>query len=84
MDAPGTGAAPTAAGRSPAATSAPPRSARCAVNAPLEADNSDAVRCRVRKPHRPSELEPLKRGRRVDDPRYRLGLPGTFDLGQAP
>ncbi|GGU11341.1 hypothetical protein GCM10010244_42050 [Streptomyces coeruleorubidus] len=53
-------------------------SARHAVNALLEADNSDAERCRVRELYRPPELEPL---RRVDELRYRLGLPNTFDLG---
>ena len=53
-------------------------SARHAVNALLEADNSDAERCRVWELYRPPELEPLKR---VDELRYRLGLPNTFDLG---
>jgi uncharacterized protein with NAD-binding domain and iron-sulfur cluster len=53
-------------------------SARHAVNALLEADNSDAERCRVWELYRPPELEPLKR---VDELRYRLGLPNTFDVG---
>ncbi|MEU6349842.1 FAD-dependent oxidoreductase [Streptomyces sp. NPDC047072] len=53
-------------------------SARLAVNALLEADNSDAERCRVWELYRPPEMEPLKR---VDEVRYRLGLPNTFDLG---
>ncbi|MFH8500235.1 hydroxysqualene dehydroxylase [Streptomyces coeruleorubidus] len=53
-------------------------SARHAVNALLEADNSDAERCRVWELYRPPELEPLKR---VDELRYRLELPNTFDLG---
>jgi hypothetical protein len=56
-------------------------SARHAVNALLEADNSDAERCRAWEPYRMPELEPLKR---VDELRYRLGLPNAFDLGQAP
>ncbi|MGW1810119.1 hydroxysqualene dehydroxylase [Streptomyces sp. NPDC002078] len=53
-------------------------SARRAVNALLDADNSGAERCRVWQLFRPPELEPLKR---VDEARYRLGLPNTFDLG---
>jgi uncharacterized protein with NAD-binding domain and iron-sulfur cluster len=53
-------------------------SARRAVNALLDADNSDAERCRLWGLFRPPELEPLKR---VDELRYRLGLPNTFDLG---
>ncbi|WDV53745.1 FAD-dependent oxidoreductase [Streptomyces coeruleorubidus] len=53
-------------------------SARHAVNALLDADDSDAERCRVQELYRPPELEPLKR---VDELRYRLGLPNTFDLG---
>ncbi|GAA3298352.1 hypothetical protein GCM10020295_33620 [Streptomyces cinereospinus] len=53
-------------------------SARLAVNALLDADRSDAERCRVWELYRPPELEPLKR---VDALRYRLGLPNTFDLG---
>ncbi|MFJ5839915.1 FAD-dependent oxidoreductase [Streptomyces shenzhenensis] len=53
-------------------------SARRAVNALLDADNSDAERCRLRELFRPPELEPLKR---LDEVRYRLGLPNTFDLG---
>ncbi|GGW91883.1 phytoene dehydrogenase [Streptomyces lomondensis] len=53
-------------------------SARLAVNALLDADDSDIERCRVWELYRPPELEPLKR---VDDLRYRLGLPNTFDVG---
>ncbi|WP_409000189.1 hydroxysqualene dehydroxylase, partial [Streptomyces ipomoeae] len=53
-------------------------SARLAVNALLDADNSDAERCEIKELYRPPELEPLKR---VDETRYRLGLPNTFDLG---
>ncbi|MFB7999128.1 FAD-dependent oxidoreductase [Streptomyces sp. NPDC056002] len=53
-------------------------SARRAVNALLDQDNSDAERCRIWELYRPPELEPLKR---VDEARYRLGLPNTFDLG---
>jgi uncharacterized protein with NAD-binding domain and iron-sulfur cluster len=53
-------------------------SARRAVNALLDADNSDAERCRVQELYRPPEMEPLKR---IDEVRYRLGLPNTFDLG---
>ncbi|MFJ4471954.1 FAD-dependent oxidoreductase [Streptomyces sp. NPDC089424] len=53
-------------------------SARRAVNALLEADNSPQERCLVRELYRPPELEPLKR---VDALRHRLGLPNTFDLG---
>ncbi|MDN3024776.1 FAD-dependent oxidoreductase [Streptomyces sp. S.PB5] len=53
-------------------------SARLAVNALLDADNSDAERCEIRELFRPPELEPLKR---IDEVRYRLGLPNTFDLG---
>ncbi|MBC2907281.1 hydroxysqualene dehydroxylase [Streptomyces cupreus] len=52
--------------------------ARTAVNALLEADNSDAERCMIVGLYRPPELEPLKR---IDEARYRLGLPNTFDLG---
>ncbi|WP_367321435.1 FAD-dependent oxidoreductase [Streptomyces sp. HUAS ZL42] len=53
-------------------------SARQAVNALLDADNSDSERCRIRELYRPPEMEPLKR---TDEVRYRLGLPNTFDLG---
>ncbi|MFD7435844.1 FAD-dependent oxidoreductase [Streptomyces sp. NPDC059861] len=53
-------------------------SARLAVNALLEADNSRAERCPVWGLYRPPELEPLKR---VDALRHRLGLRNTFDLG---
>ncbi|MGW0735179.1 hydroxysqualene dehydroxylase [Streptomyces sp. NPDC002851] len=53
-------------------------SARRAVNALLDADGSDAERCHIWELYRPPELEPLKR---VDEARYRLGLPNTFDLG---
>ncbi|MFB7292081.1 hydroxysqualene dehydroxylase [Actinacidiphila glaucinigra] len=53
-------------------------SARRAVNALLDADGSDADRCRVVPLYRPPEMEALKK---VDELRYRLGLPNTFDLG---
>lgn len=53
-------------------------SARLAVNALLDADDSDAERCEIWELFRPPEMEPLKR---VDEVRYRLGLPNTFDLG---
>ncbi|MGW1004909.1 hydroxysqualene dehydroxylase [Streptomyces sp. NPDC002520] len=53
-------------------------SARRAVNALLDADDSGAERCQVLELFRPPEMEPLKR---VDELRYRLGLPNTFDLG---
>ncbi|MGP3924703.1 hydroxysqualene dehydroxylase [Streptomyces sp. 8N616] len=53
-------------------------SARLAVNALLDADASDAERCRIWPLYQPPEMEPLKR---VDEVRYRLGLPNTFDLG---
>ncbi len=53
-------------------------SARRAVNALLDRDGSSAARCQIRELYRPPELEPLKR---IDEVRYRLGLPNTFDLG---
>jgi uncharacterized protein with NAD-binding domain and iron-sulfur cluster len=53
-------------------------SARRAVNALLDADNSGAERCHIWELFRPPEMEPLKR---VDEVRYQLGLPNTFDLG---
>ncbi|MFI7410991.1 FAD-dependent oxidoreductase [Streptomyces sp. NPDC049627] len=53
-------------------------SARLAVNALLDADNSGADRCEIWELYRPPELESLKR---VDEVRYKLGLPNTFDLG---
>ncbi|MEV6942323.1 FAD-dependent oxidoreductase [Streptomyces sp. NPDC051172] len=53
-------------------------SARRAVNALLDADNSDAEPCEIWELYRPPELEPLKR---ADELRYKLGLPNTFDLG---
>ncbi|MFF7094432.1 FAD-dependent oxidoreductase [Streptomyces rubradiris] len=53
-------------------------SARRAVNALLDQDGSAAGRCRIWELYRPPELESLKR---VDEVRYRLGLPNTFDLG---
>ncbi|MFE5736166.1 hydroxysqualene dehydroxylase [Streptomyces celluloflavus] len=53
-------------------------SARRAVNALLDADNSGSERCHIWELYRPPEMEPLKR---VDEVRYRLGLPNTFDLG---
>ncbi|WP_244206767.1 hypothetical protein [Streptomyces swartbergensis] len=65
----------------PASMEGANESARHAVNVLPEWGNSDAERCRVRELRRPRELEPLKR---VDELRYRPGLPSTFDLGQAP
>jgi hypothetical protein len=53
-------------------------SARRAVNALLDADGSAADRCQVQLLYRAPELEPLKA---IDEARYRLGLPNTFDLG---
>jgi hypothetical protein len=53
-------------------------SARRAVNALLDADGSNAERCRIQPLYRPPEMEPLKQ---VDEVRYQLGLPNTFDLG---
>ena len=53
-------------------------SARQAVNALLDTDGSAAERCEIQELYRPPEMEPLKR---VDEVRYRLGLPNTFDLG---
>ncbi|MET7762755.1 FAD-dependent oxidoreductase [Streptomyces sp. NPDC005393] len=53
-------------------------SARRAVNALLDAEGSPARRCQVWMLYQPPELE-LLRG--VDETRYRLGLPNTFDLG---
>ncbi|WP_377273843.1 FAD-dependent oxidoreductase [Peterkaempfera sp. SMS 1(5)a] len=53
-------------------------SARRAVNALLDADGSGAERCHIWELFRPPEMEPLKL---VDEVRYRLGLPNTFDLG---
>ncbi|MEU7106409.1 FAD-dependent oxidoreductase [Streptomyces sp. NPDC046215] len=53
-------------------------SARRAVNALLEADGSDAPRCRVWPLYRPPELEPLHQ---QDEARYRAGRPNVFDLG---
>ncbi|MFG2882120.1 hypothetical protein ACGFYV_07310 [Streptomyces sp. NPDC048297] len=53
-------------------------SARRAVNALLDTDNSGAGRCQVLELFRLPEMEPLKR---VNELRYRLGLPNTFDLG---
>lgn len=53
-------------------------SARRAVNALLDADGSTAERCPIWLLFRAPELEPLKL---VDEARYRLGLPNTFDLG---
>ncbi len=52
-------------------------SARRAVNALLDADNSGAERCHIWELFRPPEMEP----QRVDEVRYQLGLPNTFDLG---
>jgi uncharacterized protein with NAD-binding domain and iron-sulfur cluster len=52
--------------------------ARRAVNALLEADGSTSEPCRVWTLYRSPEMEPLKL---VDEVRYGLGLPNTFDLG---
>jgi uncharacterized protein with NAD-binding domain and iron-sulfur cluster len=52
-------------------------SARRAVNALLDADGSTAERCRIWSLYRSPEMEPLKR---VDEVRYQLGLPNTFDV----
>lgn len=52
--------------------------ARHAVNALLDADASAAARCTTWSHYQPPELEPLKR---IDEARFRLGLPNTFDLG---
>jgi uncharacterized protein with NAD-binding domain and iron-sulfur cluster len=53
-------------------------SARRAVNALLDAEGSTARRCTVWTLYRPPELEAFKQ---VDEIRYQLGLPNTFDLG---
>jgi uncharacterized protein with NAD-binding domain and iron-sulfur cluster len=53
-------------------------SARRAVNALLDADGSAAGRCRVWTVFRAPELALLQR---LDEVRYGLGLPNTFDLG---
>ncbi|MFF0285453.1 FAD-dependent oxidoreductase [Streptomyces sp. NPDC005262] len=52
--------------------------ARHAVNALLDADGSTTERCTTWGHYRPPELEPLKR---IDEVRFGLGLPNTFDLG---
>lgn len=52
-------------------------SARRAVNVLLDADGSKAERCRIWTLYRSPEMEPLKR---VDEVRYQLGLPNTFDV----
>ncbi|MER5179731.1 FAD-dependent oxidoreductase [Streptomyces sp. NPDC002896] len=52
--------------------------ARHAVNALLDADGSSAQQCTTWGHYQPPELEPLKR---VDELRFKLGLPNTFDLG---
>ncbi|MGW1881262.1 hydroxysqualene dehydroxylase [Streptomyces sp. NPDC001970] len=52
--------------------------ARHAVNALLDIDGSTAERCATWGHYQPPELEPLKR---VDEIRFRLGLPNTLDLG---
>jgi len=52
--------------------------ARRAFNALLDADGSTTERCHVWTLYRSPELEPLKL---VDEVRYGLGLPNTFDLG---
>ncbi|MEV7603616.1 FAD-dependent oxidoreductase [Kitasatospora sp. NPDC089797] len=53
-------------------------SARRAVNALLDADGSAAPRCEVHLLYRAPELAALQL---VDEGRYALGLPNTFDLG---
>ncbi|MFI0154762.1 hydroxysqualene dehydroxylase [Streptomyces lydicus] len=53
-------------------------SARRAVNALLDTAGSTALRCRVRRLHRPPELAFLHK---VDEIRYRSGLPNLFDRG---
>ncbi|GHI02013.1 hydroxysqualene dehydroxylase [Streptomyces cellostaticus] len=53
-------------------------SARQAVNALLDADGSTAPRCRIRRLYRPPELALLHR---LDEIRYRSGLPHLFDCG---
>jgi hypothetical protein len=52
-------------------------SARRAVNALLDADHSTAERCHIWPQYRSPEMEALKR---VDEVRYQLGLPNTFDV----
>ncbi|WP_425301012.1 hydroxysqualene dehydroxylase [Nocardia farcinica] len=52
-------------------------SARAAVNALLDVTGSDAPRCRMYTLHRAAELEPL---RRIDEDRYRAGLPNALDV----
>ncbi|ORT57105.1 FAD-dependent oxidoreductase [Streptomyces sp. CB03238] len=54
-------------------------SARRAVNALLDADGSTAPRCRIRRLYRPPELTFLHK---LDEIRYRSGLPNLFDCGQ--
>ncbi|WP_251021875.1 FAD-dependent oxidoreductase [Streptomyces sp. ISL-98] len=54
-------------------------SARRAVNALLDADGSPAPRCRVRRLYRPPELTFLHK---LDEIRYRSGLPNLFDCGR--
>ncbi|MFE2157856.1 FAD-dependent oxidoreductase [Streptomyces lydicus] len=53
-------------------------SARRAVNALLDTAGSTAPRCRVRRLHRPPELAFLHK---LDEIRYRSGLPNLFDRG---
>jgi hypothetical protein len=53
-------------------------SARRAVNAPLETDDSHADRCRIRDG---TDRPRWKRLKRHDELRHRLGLPNTFDPG---
>ncbi|MGW1376866.1 hydroxysqualene dehydroxylase [Streptomyces sp. NPDC002446] len=55
-------------------------SARRAVNALLDADGSAAPRCRIRRLYRPPELTFLHK---LDEIRYRSGLPHLFDREQA-
>ncbi|MFH5227893.1 hydroxysqualene dehydroxylase [Antrihabitans spumae] len=52
-------------------------SARVAVNAILDASGSDAPRAHIWPDYHPPELEPL---RRIDEDRFRAGLPNQFDV----
>ncbi len=70
--------APPLAGMTLASMEGADEAARHAVNALLDADGSTAERCTTWGHYRPPELEPLKR---IDEVRFGLGLPNTFDLG---
>ncbi len=69
--------APPLAGMNLASMEGADEAARHAVNALLDTDGSTAERCTTWGHYRP-ELEPLKR---IDEVRFGLGLPNTFDLG---